>query len=292
MKPFVYLTATFNHPKELKKLYESLLEQADLEFTWLIVNDGSKEETVDAIESFVSEGKIDILPVHQLNGGKSRAINNGLDHLTQDVVFVVIVDDDEELKPDAIGTIKEYYARYKNTNCGVIHFSRVNEKGNVIARPPIDKDFIMSYQRFKSEGRYADGYIGYFTDKLGENRFIVPEGEKYVGPSTLLMRVTEASDLLWAKAILGETEYLTGGITKQGRKLRIRNPKGMIEYCKLMQGNGASLKTKIAYSIQGYAYNEFVEPDKRKKEDMNGLLNLGLLGKILAKQWKKKFTAS
>ena len=288
MKPFVYLTATYNHPEELKELYKSLLNQTDVDFTWVIVNDGSKEETVNAIENFVSEGKIDILPVHQPNGGKSRAINNGFDHLTQDVVFVVIVDDDEELKPNATGTIKEYYAKYKDTNCGVIHFNRANEKGNVIARPSIDEDFIMSYQRFKSEGRYADGYIGYFTDKLGENRFIVHEGEKYVGPSTLFMKVTEVSDLLWAKAILGETEYLAGGITKQGRKLRIKNPKGMIEYCRLMQGNGASMKTKIAYSIQGYAYNEFVEPDKRKKEDLNGLMNLRLFGKILAKQWKKK----
>ena len=289
MKLFVILTATYNHPNELKELYRSLKTQTDTEFTWIIVNDGSREDTVEEIEEFTKDRSVYVLPIHQNNGGKSRAINNGLDHLDKDVVFLVIVDDDEKLRPEAIKTIKEYYDQYKDTNCGVIHFNRMNEKGEIIARPVIDKDYVMSYQRFKSEGRYADGYIGYFTSKLGGNRFTIDEGEKYVGPSTLFMKVTESSDLLWAKAVLGDTEYLAGGITKQGRKLRIKNPKGMIEYCRLMQGNGASLKTKLVYSVQGYAYNEFIEPIKRKKDDLKGLMKLRLLGKMLAKQWKKKY---
>lgn len=289
MKPFVVLTATYNHPDELSRLYSSLREQTDIDFTWVVVNDGSKEDTVKAIDSFMKDESVDILPVHQKNGGKSCAINNGLDHLSKDVVFAVIVDDDEKLRPNAIATVKKCYEEYKDTNCGVIHFNRMNEKGEIIARPAIDKDFVMSYQRFKSEGRSADGYIGYFTSKLGSNRFTINEGEKYIGPSTLIMKVTESSDLLWAKAVLGDTEYLAGGITKQGRKLRIKNPKGMIEYCRLMQTNGASLKTRIAYSVQGYAYYEFLKPVERRRNDMKGLIKLSAFGKMLAKHWKKKF---
>lgn len=289
MKPFVILTATYNHPNELKTLYSTLKEQTDIDFTWIVVNDGSREDTVDAIEEFTKDGSVDVLPIHQKNGGKSRAINNGLDHLSENVVFFVIVDDDEKLRPDAVKTIKEYYDQYKNTNCGVIHFNRMNEKGKIIARPAIDKDFVMSYQRFKSEGRYADGYIGYFTSKLGHNRFTINEGEKYVGPSTLFMKVTESSDLLWAKAVLGDTEYLAGGITKQGRKLRIKNPKGMIEYCRLMQGNGASLKTKLSYSVQGYAYYYYLNKNDRDNRILEGLIKLRLAGKALSHYWKRKF---
>lgn len=289
MKPFVILTATYNHPDELKTLYSTLKEQTDTDFTWIVVNDGSREDTVYAIEEFAKDGCVDVLPIHQKNGGKSRAINNGLDHLSGDVIFFVIVDDDEKLRPDAVKTIKEYYEQYKDTNCGVIHFNRMNEKGEIIARPIIDKDFIMSYQQFKSEGRYADGYIGYFTSKLKDNRFTINEGEKYVGPSTLFMKVTESSDLLWAKAVLGDTEYLAGGITKQGRKLRIKNPKGMIEYCRLMQGNGASLKTKLAYSVQGYAYYYFLNKKNRKSANMAGLIKLRLAGKALSRYWRRKF---
>lgn len=289
MKPFVILTATYNHPNELKALFASLQEQTDKEFTWIIVDDGSKEDTTEAIDVISKQATIDVFPVHQNNGGKSRAINNGLDQLTRDVKFFVIVDDDEKLKPNAIEIIKQYYEAYKKTNCGVIHFNRLNEKGKMIARPVIGDDFIMSYQRFKSEGRFADGYLGYFTDKLGKTRFTVYDEEKYVGPSVLFMQVTDHSDLLWAKEALGETEYLAGGITKQGRKLRIKNPRGMIDYCKLMQKNGASWKTKIAYSVQGYAYYQFIDKPKRNRAILKGLLPFRLSGKILGQYWKSKF---
>lgn len=288
MKPFVILTATYNHPNELKRLYSTLKEQTDTDYTWIVVNDGSREETVSAIDVFTKEDSIDILPVHQKNSGKSSAINNGIDQLGDNVLFFVIIDDDEELRQDAVAVIKEYYEKYKDTNCGVIHFNRMNEKGEMIARPEIDKDFVMSYQRFKSEGRYADGYIGYFKSKLGHNRFTINEGEKYVGPSTLFMKVTESTDLLWAKAVLGHTEYLAGGITKQGRKLRVKNPKGMIEYCRLMQENGASLLNQIAYSVQGYAYYYFLNKNDRKSTNMKGLIKLRLAGKALSLYWKRK----
>lgn len=71
-------------------------------------------------------------------------------------------------------------------------------------------------------------------------------------------------NLLWAKEALGETVYLAGEITRQGRKLRIKNPRGMIDYCKMMQRNGASWKKKISYSIQGYAYYHFMDREQKK----------------------------
>lgn len=290
MNRYVILTATYNHPNQLASLYKSLTAQNNKDFSWIIVDDGSKNDTHNLIDEFVNSGEIDIVPIHQDNGGKSSAINNGLNHLDNCAVFVVIVDDDEVLNSNAIDIVDEYYTKYSNSNCGVIHFNRLNEKGAVIANPIIDNDFIMSYQSFKSNKRSADGYIGYFINKLGDNRFTLYKDEKYIGPSTLFMKVTENSDLLWAKATLGKTEYLAGGITKQGRKLRIKNPKGMIEYCRLMQKNGANFKTRLAYSIQGFAYYYFVDRSQRNFLDLSGLYNLRIFGKILNILWKRKFT--
>ncbi len=286
MKPITILTATYNHPSELKKLYESLCKQSNKDFTWVIVNDGSKNETENLLNDIAAQKEIDVVIVNKQNGGKGSAINCGLDRLEQNVEFVLIIDDDERLNPDAITTVKEYVNKYKNSECGVIHFNRKNEKGEVIATPVIIEDFFMPYQQFKSQGRHADGYLGYYIDKLGNNRFSIFPKEKYIAPSTLFMKTTKTSKLLWAAAVLGETEYLAGGITRQGRRLRIRNPKGMIEYCELMQENGASLKTKYVYSVQGYAYSHI----SNEKYNNRLFMKTGYLpGIMLAEYWKRRY---
>ena len=288
MLPISILTATYNHPKELKILYESLKQQEDLNFTWVIIDDGSREETKILIDEIINEKIIDVICFHQENGGKSRAINKGIDLLNDNTSFFVIIDDDEKLYPEAITIIKRYYFKYKDTECGVIHFNRKDEKGNVIAKPLFNDDYYMSYQRHKSEGLHADGYLGYFSKKLGDYKFNIYDGEKYIAPSTLFMKVTRDSKLLWANAVLGETEYLAGGLTKQGRRLRIKNPQGMIEYCSLMQENKASLKTRIEYSIQGYAYLSFCRD--KQNIDTSKLMNcMSIPGKALGMVWKNKY---
>ena len=286
MKSIVLLTATYNHPEELKSLYNSLCAQKNKDFSWMIVNDGSKAETETVLQEFAQEDCLDITVIYQPNQGKSAAINNGLNNLSSDVEFVAIIDDDERLSPEAVDTLRRYCDKYRDTTCGVIHFNRKNEKGEIIASPIVDSDYYMSYQEFKSKGRYADGYLSYYTKKLNDCRFNIIQGEKYIAPSTLFMKVTRSSNLLWACVSLGETEYLAGGITKQGRRLRIKNPQGMIEYCELMQENGASLKTRVLYSIQGYAYIFiYGKPYSPKK-----LLKIGAIpGKVLSVYWKNKY---
>ena len=290
MQPLVVLTATYNHPNELKKLYESLRKQSDHEFSWVIVDDGSGEETRRALEDVIKEDELDITVIHQENGGKSRAINRGLDAMEGTAEFVIIVDDDEQLVPEAISIIKEYVGKYKNSDCGVIHFNRRNEKGEVIATPPITEDFFMSYQQFKAERRFADGYVGYFCDKLGDQRFRVCDGEKYVAPSVLFMQVTLCCQLLWAKAVLGDTEYLDGGITKQGRRLRLKNPLGMMEYCDMMLAKRVGVKSKLLYSIQWYAYQSLCIQKDSGEGFRNGRVKLMKpFGRLLAFCWKVKY---
>lgn len=286
MNTIAILTATYNHPDNLKKLYLSLCRQSDKNFTWVIVNDGSEKETEKVLCEIDSANQIDTYIINRKNGGKSSAVNDGLDCLTSEVVFVVIVDDDEVLFTNAVSTINRYIIKYNHTKCGVIHFNRQNERGKVIASPEINQDFYKSYQKFKSEGRHADGYIGYFAGKLGNNRFSIYKGEKYIAPSTLFMKVTDNCKMLWAEAVLGQTEYLAGGITRQGRKLRVNNPRGMVEYCEDMQRNGASLKIRIVYSVQGYAYSSFCK-EKYRRGAFVGIT--AIAGKILGIIWKRKY---
>lgn len=289
----VILTATLNHPVHLKELRDSLARQTALNFTWVVVDDGSDARCSALNKKIVEDAVFSTEYIWKNNGGKGSALNEGF-NCSEGSDFILIVDDDEVLDSDALEIVETYIERYRNTDCCVIHFNRRDKRGNVIASPVINEDYFLSYQAFKSLGRHADGYIGYFTSRLGETRFIVFPGERYIGPSTLFMQVSLGIGILWAQASLGETEYLDGGITKQGRRLRVQNPEGSELYCALMQLEGAGLFIRFKYSVMGYAYR-FLKEGRRNcffssSKSGRGFLPIcAPIGWILSKVWSYKY---
>ena len=62
------LTATFNRSKLLKRLYDSIVKNLNnkVEIEWLIMDDGSKDDTQKMVECFIQDNKFDI-QYYQLN---------------------------------------------------------------------------------------------------------------------------------------------------------------------------------------------------------------------------------
>ena len=257
----VVLTPTYNRPDNLKELFATLRQQSRKDFLWLIVNDGSKADYAPVVEEIKKEADFGVEYLRKENGGKSSSVNYAFDHIKDKDCFVAIIDDDEQLLPDAVEKLSRYADKYKDSNIGMIHFYRmlVNNhkglsKGQIIARPVFDRDVIMKLQEFNGKRYFADGYVGYFLRKVGDIRFPIYRNEKYIGPSVLMMLVTIKYDLLWSHEVLGRTDYLEGGLSKQGRPLRMKSPLGMAARCLLMQTKESGWKLRLTYSIGYYAY--------------------------------------
>ena len=71
-------TPTFNRAYALPKLYESLCYQTSNQFEWVIVDDGSTDNTKEIVSNWINEGKIDIRYIYQPNAGKPVAHNRGV----------------------------------------------------------------------------------------------------------------------------------------------------------------------------------------------------------------------
>ena len=82
-------TATYNRVGTLPRLYESLKRQTSMEFLWLIVDDGSTDETSDLISKYINESILHIEYVSQANKGQQNAINTGLEHLKTELFYKV-----------------------------------------------------------------------------------------------------------------------------------------------------------------------------------------------------------
>lgn len=71
-------TPAYNRAYIIQKLYKALCEQINKNFEWLVVDDGSTDNTEFLIKDFVAENKIKIKYIRQQNGGKHIAINTGV----------------------------------------------------------------------------------------------------------------------------------------------------------------------------------------------------------------------
>ena len=100
-------TPAFNRAKLLPRLYKSLKNQSSINFEWVIVDDGSQDETQQVVQKFIDEGVLPINYVYQDNKGKHFAINRGVKEANGELFW--IVDSDDYLPPNAIAQKKKKY---------------------------------------------------------------------------------------------------------------------------------------------------------------------------------------
>lgn len=292
MNRIVILTLTYNRPENLKQLFETLQKQTDKDFIWMIVDDGSPQDLLPIVSEMKGKADYQIDYYRKENGGKSSAINYAFDKLSQQD-FALIIDDDEYLNPNAIDVVRASVDKYSESNVGEINFSRYDMNGNVLAHPLFSEDFTMSAQEHLKKGYFSGGYVGYFMSKVGNKRFPLYKGEKYIAPSVLMMIVGQISDIVWSHHAIGYTEFLEGGLTMRGRKLRLVSPKSMATHALLILSGDCGLKNRIKYSTLYYAYlkyngiKDFEIPECKKRIFLSAIT--GLTGWCLSQYWKSKF---
>ena len=289
----VIMTLTYNRPENLKVLFGTLQKQTNKDFAWIIVDDGSPQDLFPFVSEMTKEADFHIDYYRKENGGKASATNFGLDHLDEND-FVTIIDDDEQLYPDAIETIRFYAEKYVNTEVGIINFLRNDTLGNPIANPRFGHDYIMTIEERRRRNYFSDGYVAYYVKSIGNCRFPVINGEKYMGPSVLAMLVAENCSTLWSYKAIGSTEYLEDGITKSGRVLRLKSPRGMAIYSILLQSRQCGIKNKIKYAASYYAYIDYANIDEKEFHDGWNIplyfpIITKLMGKIISNYWKLKY---
>ena len=80
------VTCTYNRSKLIGSLYDSLLKQTDKNFKWLVIDDGSSDDTCQLIDKFIDENQIEIDYIYKTNGGKHTALNYAFENIDTELL--------------------------------------------------------------------------------------------------------------------------------------------------------------------------------------------------------------
>ena len=109
------LTATYNRANYLERIYKSIIQNqrsSNIEVEWIIIDDGSTDNTRDIINNFVLENKVRIKYIFQENSGKMAAINRGMEEATGEII--VDCDSDDFFAKNAFKIIEKNVSRLLN----------------------------------------------------------------------------------------------------------------------------------------------------------------------------------
>lgn len=96
-------TPTFNRAHLLKRCYHSILKQDRDDIEWLIIDDGSIDNTQEVVKEFQNENRLNINYIYQENSGKQAAWNKAVENATGE--FFIGVDSDDALVAGSISKL-------------------------------------------------------------------------------------------------------------------------------------------------------------------------------------------
>lgn len=224
-KRITVFTPTYNRAYTLNRCYESLKRQTNKSFLWLIVDDGSTDNTEKLVKSWVLERNIEIRYYKQKNGGKQRAHNKGVQLC--DTELFICVDSDDYLTNEAIEIFISTWdsIESKEDISGIVALRGNNKDTPIGTRMPLHIQKSPLCELYNKHGFRGDTALLFRTDILREYPFCVAEGEKFIGEGYVYLQIDQNYSLYVLDKILYICEYLDDGYSANVRKLIKNNPK-------------------------------------------------------------------
>lgn len=266
-------TPTYNRGNLLNRLYQSLCKQNYKEFEWIIVDDGSLDDTssiVNIIQDKHPYGDFSILYYKKENGGKHTAVNTGVQKAHGDLFF--IADSDDILPPNALQTVAGVWeqTKYDNSIGGICGFDGDINDGSLIGTGFPKEVHLLNIElsnhinigyidattrdvRFKLK---VDGDMKevFRTSVLREFPFPEIKGERFCPEVLVWNRIASKYKLRHINKIIYLVEYQQDGITSAITRSRMNSPiASTMTYAEMLDYN-ISLKWKIRSAINYWRF--------------------------------------
>lgn len=218
-------TPTYNREAFLYKIFESLSQQTFKDFEWIVVDDGSTDNTKDIMDKIIAG--CDTFPIRYIykeNGGKHTAINVGLKKAKGELFL--ILDSDDSLPKYSLEIIaKQNETCSSKKDCAGVCGLMAHHNGERIGGGfPVEELYESSlYFRYKL-GVTGDLLEVFKTSVLREFPFPEINGEKFCPEALVWNRIAVKYKLYCFNKVVYYRDYLEGGLTDKIIKIRMESP--------------------------------------------------------------------
>jgi hypothetical protein len=217
------LTPTYNRAYVISRLADSLKKQSSFDFEWVVVDDGSTDNTHDVVENEKTRCNFDITYKKKENGGKHTVLNVGVPLCKGE--WILIVDSDDYLTSDAVEVVANQLRNVKPNTVGMC-FRKSYFDGETIGKPLINEIIALTPTE---AGHYFQGDLAYVFRKSAMLKcpFPVFEGERFVPELCIWNKISDFGVILYYSGIsFYRCEYLPDGYSANFKTNLRRNPKG------------------------------------------------------------------
>lgn len=268
---FSVFTPTYNRAKTIGRTYEYLCKQTLSNFEWIIVDDGSTDNTEYIIQRWIQESEINIVYVKQVNGGKHRAFNKAV-QMAKGEIFICLDSDDYYIE-SALEIIYSYHLKHKdNPLLAGFSCNSLDLHGNLIGTSlPADELIVSHYNLYHQFLVQGDKGLIYYTRILKEYPFPEIENEYFVTEALVLNRISLRYKICCIKQGLEIKNYQKDGLSSKYRNLCLKNPKGYALYINEQNYFNLSLLDYIMNTARYVNYSLFAK--KKFRSIYNGAIN-------------------
>lgn len=242
-------TPAYNRAHTLPRTYESLCRQDCKDFVWLVVDDGSSDNTADLVRSWQKqENGFEIRYLYQENGGMHTAHNAAYEVI--DTELNVCIDSDDCLADGAVKKILDKWCSVKDLGYAGIIGLDADLDGKLIGKGFPDGLTDTTLTGYYAAGGSGDKKLVYRTDIIRQYPpYPVFEGEKYVALAYKYRLIDQDYKLAVLDEVLCNVEYQADGSSGTMWKQYLKNPKGFAFWRKVCMQYPTSKKRMIVDCI-------------------------------------------
>ena len=260
MATLTVFTPTYNRAYILNQCYESLVRQSCKDFIWLIIDDGSTDNTKELVEEWMkNDNGFEIRYHYKKNGGMHTGHNVAYELI--DTELNVCIDSDDFMPDNAVELIVNFWDKYGcDKYSGIVSLDNDN-KGHIIGTSLPNKKSTKLYEFYDMGGK-GDKNLIYRTDII---RKYPPypefEGEKFVPLSYKYLLIDQDYDLLILNEPTCTVEYMEDGSSKNMFRQYYKNPRGFSFMRKVHMVYDKKLINKFKNCIH-YVSSSFISKNK------------------------------
>jgi glycosyltransferase involved in cell wall biosynthesis len=258
---FTVFTPTYNRAHTLKCVFDSLRKQTFQDFEWLIVDDGSTDNTMDLIDEWKRVADFDIYYIYKDNGGKHTAINRGVEE-AQGELFLIL-DSDDSCIPETLERFNYHWQSilidHRHEFSGVTVLC-MDEEGRLVGdKFPKDICDMSPLQMRSLHGVSGEKWGFHKTDVFREFPFPEIPGEKFIAEGLIWNRIALKYKVRHVNEMLRIYKYSSDGLSASLLKTRIRNPISTALYYKELIHHPIPFKLKIKSLINYIRFSFHVD---------------------------------